>query len=205
MGFRSIRPSQCAVCAHPERARIELLRAGGASLRSVSEKFGVSKDSVHRHMHGHVSPRRKAELVAGPVVVEELASAAAKESKSLLDYLAITRSVLFSQFLTAAEAGDRPGVANLAGRLLENLKELGRLTGELRELSGLTINNNTLNVIASPEFLALQEGLINIARAHPTARGDIVALLRGLDATPLSLKPNGAGGTLIEAEAAHAA
>jgi hypothetical protein len=124
-------------------------------------------------------------LVAGPAAVEQLAQAAAEESKSLLDYLAITRAVLFNQFLNAAEAGDRAHVANVAGRLLESLREIGRITGELREVSGLTINHNTINLFGSPEFLALQEGLLTIARQHPAVKADIVALLRNLDAKPL--------------------
>jgi len=83
-----------------------------------------------------VSDRRRAELTAGPARVEQLANAAADESRGLLDYLGITRTVLFNCFLNAAEAGDRNGVANVAGRLLESLRELARLTGELREVSG---------------------------------------------------------------------
>ena len=115
--------------------------------------------------------------------------------------------MLFNQFLAAAEAGDRPGVANVAGRLLESLRELGRLTGELRQiLSSMSITNNTLNLIASPAFLALQEGLLLIARTHPTAKGDIVVLLRGLDAKTETLKPNGVDyPRMIEGEAVNAA
>jgi hypothetical protein len=121
--------------------------------------------------------------MVGPAKVEQLANAAAEESKSLLDYLGIARSVLFNQFLNAAEAGDRLGVVNVAGRLLESLREIGRLTGELRQLSGVTINNNTLNIVSSPQFLTLQEGLLTIARRHPEAKSDIVGLLRNLDPT----------------------
>jgi hypothetical protein len=181
---RPTRPGQCSTCIHPERTRIELLRVGGAPLRSLAEQFGVSKDSIHRHFLTHVSQKRRAELVAGPAAVEELANAAAAESKSLLDYLGIARSVLFNQFLSAAEAGDRNGVVSVAGRLLESLREIGRLTGELRQMSGISITNNTVNMIGSPEFTALSEGLLIIARAHPEARADIVALLRRVDEEP---------------------
>ena len=182
-----------------------MLRVGGASLSALADKFNVSRSAVFRHCKNHVSPQRRAELTAGPAAVEQLANAAADESRSLLDYLSITRSVLFSQFLNAADAGDRVGVANVAGRLLESLRELGRLTGELRHVSGITVNNNTLNIVGSPAFQALSEGLLAVARAHPEARTDIVALLRNLDATPSLPKPNGAmHGALIEAEAVHA-
>jgi hypothetical protein len=182
-----------------------MLRVGGVPLRVLSAQFGITKDTVHRHFTNHVSPQRRVELTAGPAKVEQLANAAADESKSLLDYLGITRAVLFNQFLNAAEAGDRIGVANVAGKLLESLREYAKLTGELRQVAGITVTNNTLNIIGSPEFDAVSKGLLNIARTHPAARADIVALLRGLDDAPSLPKPNGAmpAGVLIEAEARH--
>jgi hypothetical protein len=65
-------------------------------------------------------------------------------------------------------------------------------------MSGITITNNTMNVIGSPEFLTLQEGLLTIARRHPEAKGDIVGLLRSLDPTTAVSAP-----VMIEAEAVH--
>jgi hypothetical protein len=195
--LRPKRPASCGLCSHPERVRIEALRAGGVSLRVLERQFAVSKDIVSRHFRLHVSPERKAELICGPAKVAQLANAAADESRSLLDYLAITRTVLFNQFLAAAEAGDRNGVSAVAGRLLDSLRELGKLTGELRQISGVSITNNTLNIFSTPEFAALSLALLNLARAHPEAKADIVSLLRGLE-------PNGAGQPLlIEAEAVH--
>lgn len=202
---RHLRVRQCKVCNHPERARIEMLRVGGAGLDALAKEFRASKDSLFRHFKNHFSDRRRAELMAGPARVEGLANAAAAESKGLLEYLGITRSVLFSQFLACAEAGDRAGVSLIAGRLLESLRELGRLTGELRQLSGITVNN-TLNIVSSPGFIALQDGLLRIARAHPEAKASIIDLLRNLDSRPDMPRPNGGHPPmmLIEGEALHA-
>jgi hypothetical protein len=198
---RPMRPRSCEACQHPDRVRIEFLRLSGASVRSLQKQFGVSKDIILRHVRNHMSPQRKAELVAGPAAVAGLAEAAADESKSLLDYLAITRSVLFNQFIAAAEAGDRTGVSSIAGRLLACLTEVGRLTGELRQLSGVSITNNTVNFIGSAEFAQLSEGLLGISRRHPEVRAEIIDLLRGLDAGSSPPKPNGAGQQmLIEGE-----
>jgi hypothetical protein len=179
---------------------------GGVSLRVLSAQFGISKDIIHRHFQSHVSDRRRAELTAGPAKVEQLANAAADESRGLLDYLGITRTVLFNTFLNAAEAGDRNGVAAVAGRLLESLRELARLTGELREVSGITVNNNTINFVSGPQFSALSQGLLNIARAHPEAKASIIDLLRNLDSRPDMPRPNGGHPPmmLIEGEALHA-
>lgn len=198
---RELRVRNCLVCNHPERARIELLRVGGASLDSLAAKFDISRDAIWRHGAKHVSQERRAELTVGRSKIEELAETAADESKSLLDYLSITRSVLFHQFLTAAEAADRPAVANIASKLLEALIEYGKLTGELRQISGITVNNNTVNFIGTPEFGALSAGLLSIARQFPEIKAHIVALLRQLDSEPAIPKPNGAGQPmLIEGE-----
>lgn len=180
---RPIRMGVCQICRHPERAHIEALRVGGASLRALEIQFGISKDALHRHMRDHVSEARKKELLIGPARVAELVDAAAGESKSLLDYLGVTRSILFNSFVNAAEAGDRNGVANLAGRLLDSLRELAKLTGELRESAGVVINNN-LAIVASPQFVALQGGLLAIARRHPDVKAEVIALLRSLDDRP---------------------
>jgi hypothetical protein len=85
--------------------------------------------------------------LGGPARVEALANAAADETRSLLEHLQIIRSVLFSQFLSAAEAADRQGVALISGRLLESLRELGRLTGELRQVAGISVTNNVVNLL----------------------------------------------------------
>jgi hypothetical protein len=87
------------------------------------------------------------------------------------------------------------------------LKEIGKLTGELRAISGFTVNNNNLTIVNSPQFATLSTGLLNIARAHPEARTDIISLLRQIDDEPEPPKPNGAHPPMmmIEGELAHVA
>jgi hypothetical protein len=163
-----------------------MLVVGGASHRAVAKRFGggLNKDNLSRHFRLHMTREERAGLMAGPARVEELATAAADESRGLLEQLQIVRSVLLSQFLTAAEAGDRTSVALISGRLIESLRELGKLSGELREVSGINITQNVVTLFASPEFTRLQTGLLSVCRSHPAARADIVALLRSLDAAP---------------------
>jgi hypothetical protein len=95
--------SPCVVCKHPERARIELMRASGATLDTIARKFNVGRDSVWRHYGRHVSNETKAYLIAGPAKLDELAQRAAAEQLSLLDYLSIIRSALMSLFQQAAQ------------------------------------------------------------------------------------------------------
>jgi hypothetical protein len=175
-----------------------MLRAAKTPCRILAAKFDLGKDAIVRHFKNHVTEERKSELMAGPAAVEKLAVAAAEESKSVMEYTAIARSVLFNQFLAAAEANDRRGVVNIADSLLQALRDYARLTGELRQMAGITINQNTLNLTASPEFIALSQGLLQIARAHPEAKADIVALLRHLDEPAAA---PGLPGPVIEGEA----
>ncbi len=117
--------------------------------RLLGAQFDRSADSIWRHFRSHVSERRKAELLAGHARVNDLVNSAAKESKSLLEYLGIMRSVLFNQFLASAEANDRQGVVNVSSQLLVALRQLGTVTGELRALSGITTSiSKPDNVVA---------------------------------------------------------
>jgi hypothetical protein len=44
---------RCTCCSHPERAALEAAVAG-ASQTEVASKFGVSRQSVQRHVAGHM-------------------------------------------------------------------------------------------------------------------------------------------------------
>jgi hypothetical protein len=88
-----------------------LLLIGGASLRSVSKKFGgISLMSLHRHMKRHVHPEDLKLLQGGPAEIALLAEQAIADSASVLDYLRIQRSLLMKQLSASAAAGDNPGV-----------------------------------------------------------------------------------------------
>jgi len=69
---------------HAERWRIELLKAGGASLDSLAAKFGVSRDAIDRHWHRHVSAELKAGYLGGPVQLQDLSAKAADTGGSVL-------------------------------------------------------------------------------------------------------------------------
>jgi hypothetical protein len=195
--------NRCTVCAHKERERIEALRASGASLESLARKFKVHKDAIWRHWRDHVSADLKTAYLAGPATIAELKERAAKEGGSILDHLSILRSILMGAITASAEAQSAFSLATLSGRLVEVLREIGKITGEIERLNPAVSITNNVAVFNDPKFLGLQAGLLAIARAHPAARADIVALLRGLDAPPEVGKSNGAHPPMIEGEALH--
>ncbi|WP_029081086.1 hypothetical protein [Bradyrhizobium sp. th.b2] len=173
---------RCQVCRHPERWRIELLRAGGASLDSLAEKFSVDRDAIWRHWSKHVSAETKATYLCGPAQLAELAEKAASEGDSVLDYLRMVRTVLSGQLASMNEAGDGRGAALIAGRLVSTLETIARVTGELGSMAhSVNITNNIAVLAEHPAFLRMQATMLKALAPFPDARASVVAALRNLD------------------------
>ena len=113
--------SRCQVCNHDQRWRIELLRAGGASLEALAQKFGIHRNAIHRHWLRHVTPEAKASFLMGPADFATLAEKAAKEGDCVLDYLKVCRGALLAQLAGMQAAGDARGVAYVVGQLTRTL------------------------------------------------------------------------------------
>jgi hypothetical protein len=174
----------CQVCRHPERSRIELLKAGGAGIDALAEKFGVHRDALWRHWTHHVTNEAKASYLAGPGALEEMAARAAEAGESVLDYLKLCRTVLTAQLSAMSEAGDGRGAAMVAGQLTRTCESIARVTGELSDLARSTtfnITNNQLVLAESPAFMRVQATLLKALAPYPEARAAVVAALRDLD------------------------
>ena len=180
---------RCKLCAHPERARIEMMRVGGVGLDAIAAQFNVSRDSVWRHMKDHVSDDERAEYLADIPLAEMLARAA-DEGVSLLDFFKIVRATLMKQFQLAASVNDRRAVASLAGRLNETLDLIGKLTGEMLRLSPGTVVNNTAVFVNSPMFTDLQSMLVRKLAGHPEALSRVVEGLQELEARAAPVQNN---------------
>jgi hypothetical protein len=177
------RGPKCTVCAHDERWRIELLHAGGASLNSLAEKFGLSKDAVGRHWNNHVSQEIKASYLVGPAQLADLAAKAAEEGASVLDHFRAVRTMLMSQMAATTEAGDARGAAIVAGQLVGVLEKIGKVTGEIATIAQGTINiQNNVAIVNSPQFAKVQAAILRALAPHATARAAVVDALRELDA-----------------------
>ena len=180
---RAYSSSKCAVCRHSDRWRIELLKAGGAGIDALAKKFDVSRDSIDRHWHRHVSAESKATYLCGPAELATLAERAAIEGDSVLDYLRLCRTVLTGQLAAMAEAGDARGAAMVAGQLTRTLEAIARVTGEIGELARSTINIGSVSILTdSPAFARVQATMLKALADHPAARNAVVLALRSLDA-----------------------
>src|SRR6516164_12904 len=169
------RPCNC--CTHPDRALIECAKVAGISIDVLAAKHGISRDSIYRHMRNHVTDEDRAQYIA-EIPIAALAQKASESGAALLDYFSIIRQTLMNQFQFAASVGDRNAVNNTARALVEVLKEIGRLTGELLNASPITNINNTAIFLNSPVFSDLQAMLVRKLTPHPEA---LQAVLAGLE------------------------
>jgi hypothetical protein len=174
---------KCTICAHRERWRMEFLVAGGASLRAVAKKFGASYNALWRHWSNHVPPERKAALIAGPIRLSELADRAANEGESLLDHFIILRNTLYRRLDVCDVVGDANQVAALAGRIIELLREMGRLTGDLAR-GGISITQN--NLFISPQWAEVQAVLVQVLARYPAARSEVIRAFRDIEGKSLA-------------------
>lgn len=185
-----------------------MLRVAGASLDAIAVKYDVKRDAIWRHMQKHVSDAARSLHLSG-VPIAEMAEKAAKEGTSLLNYFGLLRSVVIQQMMLAASINDGHRTAVLAGRAVEVLREIGRLTGELSKIGNLTVNNNATIFMNSPLFADLEAMLLDRLRAYPEALRAVVDGLRELD---VKLAPSDDDGSprsmtidLTASEVAHVA
>ncbi len=97
------------------------------------------RDAIHRHCKFHVTRIAKINYLAGPVQIATLAQAAARENKSILEYLSVIRSILMNQLVRNAEKGNARTAGQISGYLTTVLQTLGKITGEISALASTTL------------------------------------------------------------------
>jgi hypothetical protein len=173
---------KCRTCNHPERGRIEVSCARGVSFEVIATQFGLKKDTVYRHWKKHVTDKTKATLIGGRAKLAALVERANAENMSSLEYFAIDRSQLMDGFLACADAADVWGMTSLGARLFETLREIGKRTGEIQRISGVTINNDNRSIILqSPVIAEIEAALITTLAPYPAARIAVIAALRKIE------------------------
>ena len=171
---------RCQGCNHPERVRIERFLAAGASIKGAARKFAINYHALRRHWRNHISAEARATYVAGAgASKDQLEEIVADESLGLLDHYRIIRGALYKGLSAAAELGDCNSLALLAGRLHENFRDCGRLTGELQRGPLLNIQNN---VLVNLDYTRAIARLVSAVAPYPDAREAVIAALRDLDA-----------------------
>ena len=161
------RTGRCQGCNHLERVRIERLLAAGASIKGTARKFEIDYHALRRHWLNHVSAEARAAYIAGAgATKDQLEEIVADNLSALIDHYRIVRGALYKSFGAASELGDGNALALLAGRLHENFRECGRLTGELQRGPLLNIQNN---VLLNPDYTKAIARIVSAVAPYPQA------------------------------------
>ena len=194
------RTGRCQGCNHVERARIEPRLVAGASIKGTARKFEIDYHALCRHWINHVSAEARAAYIASAAATkDQLEEIVADESLALIDHYHIVRGALYRGFGAASELGDPNSLAVLAGRLHENLRDCGRLTGELQRGPLLNVQNN---ILVNADYTKAISRIVSAVAPFPEAREAVIAALRGLDVTaaPVSVLEDRRGkGAVVDA------
>ena len=192
---------KCTICLDPRRHDIESELADGARLRAMGRKYSISYDALWRHWRRHLSVEQKDRLRFGDAPAHKLAGMVAEEGISVMRDLNFARKSIIES-LAAAPAQDGHARATLAGRLHENARIRGLISGELSKSPLVQINNNTQNVFTNDAgFVEFQGELIAALRGFPDARRAVLAVFERLESMNEEV-PQLAGNTYEQESAA---
>lgn len=145
---------KCTVCQHPDREAIDRMIVTGQSIREIMGRFpGLSKGAVHRHMQNH----------ATKMIPQAVQAELVTQADSILgDLLALYDDARY--FLELAKLkGDVRGAAPLIASVVRVLELLGEVRQELNR-------SQTINIVASPEYLQMRARIIAAVRDCPECR-----------------------------------
>jgi hypothetical protein len=152
------------VCDHPEGHGIDEALVTGAPYRSVAKRFGLSESAVYRHKGEHLP----AHLLRAKEVEE------AAKADDLLDQVRHLQVHALDILERAEKAGDLRTALAAISQARGNLELLGKLAGELDE-------RPVVNVLLSPQWLAIRAAMTEILLPYPEARAAVAESLMELE------------------------
>ena len=159
-------PRPCTICQHPERTAIDTALVRGEPARALASRYGtVSRMAFWRHREDH--------LPAALAQAREAAEVA--RADDLLTQVKALRSKAMALLLAAEAAGD------LRTALL-GVREARACVELLLEVEGELDRRPTVNIIASPEWLAIRAAVQGALADEPVARAKVVTALVHLEA-----------------------
>jgi len=161
-------PRVCTVCDSPHRDTVDRELVAGRSMHQIALMHPpISEWAVARHRDAHLTP----------AIVAVNAKRHQRGAERLVDR--VERIVTEAEtILASAKDSGKVSSALAAIRELRSTYELlGRLTGELKPDSAVTV----VNVQQDPGWLELRSRLLTALAPYPDARDAVISALSGAD------------------------
>jgi hypothetical protein len=154
-------PRNCTICNHPNLSQINKRLIKGIALRSIADRWEVSKTSLIRHKTKHLP----ASLVAARQA-KEIASA-----DNLLSNVCKLQRRAERILRKAESAGDHRTALAAIREVRSTIELLAKLLGELRE-------GTNVNILITPEYQRMRTNVIEALEPYPDARLAVASALR---------------------------
>lgn len=151
-------PRTCTVCDHDARPEIDRSLVEGEPFRHIAARFGTSTGALQRHKADHLpAALTKAQKV------EEVADADALLSR--LRFLNRETAAILKE---AREEGSKDN--ELALKAIARVEKQIELEGRLLDVLN---DRPTVNILVSPEWLAIRSVVLGALAPHPEARASV--------------------------------
>lgn len=141
-----------------ERTEIDAALVGNTPLRTIADRWSVSKTALIRHKADHVSLF--------------LTKAKAAEEVSQADDLLAKVSAIEAEARRIAKKAEQAGNLSVA---MSGVRELARLVELLAKLRGALQQTTTVNLLVAPEWVTLRTAIIAALAPYPEAQSAVLA------------------------------
>lgn len=155
----------CTICRHGERAEIDRALVSGEALRNIAERHGLSATALHRHKSEHIA--------AAMVRAAEVADVA--QALDVVQQLKAINAASLSILTEARDRRDGELALKAVDRIHRQIELQAKLLGELDE-------RPVVNVLVTPEWLAVRGTMLAALAAFPEARAAVADRLATLGA-----------------------
>jgi len=155
-------PRVCKVCDHPCLEEIDMLLVRGDSIAEIARKYAISDDSLRRHQENHLP----ATMVPSASAVE------VTRADKLLSQVDVYKNEINELKDLAIENGD----INLALKAIDRALRCIELQSKV---AGIITERPVINIIQSPQWVALRTKILYVLDDHPAAKTALMAALDG--------------------------
>jgi len=159
-------PRTCSICAHPERDAIDKALVAEVPLRTIADRWSVSKSALIRHKEDHLP----ATMVKAKAV-EDVAHAI-----DVVRQLRTINGAALHVLKDARESRDGNLALKAIDRIQRQIELQAKLLGELDE-------RPVINLLITTEWLTVRTALLAALAAYPEARVAVAERLLALEAT----------------------
>jgi len=152
---------KCTVCSHESIKEINKALINGVAIRKISEQFGLTPSSIHRHRVSHLP-----ETLVKAKEAKEVC-----ESGELWTEMVSLKTTCIEILDKAKEMGEFQAAVSAIGQAIKIVVVMLKVQGELKK-------DQHVNISLLPEFLEFKEICFDVLSDYPDAKAALIDKLK---------------------------